>query len=61
LPRACASPTAGWPAGVTQPLTTAQIAALIADPPEWLTRERATHAEVLREQRRLRRTAEEGR
>jgi hypothetical protein len=40
--------------GVTEALTTAQIAALIADPPEWLTRERATYAEVQREQRRLR-------
>ncbi len=39
--------------GVTEPLTTAQIAALIADPPEWLIRERATQAEVVREQRRL--------
>jgi hypothetical protein len=45
--------------GVTQPLTTAQIAALIAEPPQWLTRERATHAEVLREQRRLRERREE--
>jgi hypothetical protein len=40
-------------AGITEPLTTAQIAALVADPPEWLTRERATHAEARREQRRL--------
>ncbi|GIH14246.1 DUF5997 family protein [Rugosimonospora africana] len=40
--------------GITEPLTTAQIAALVADPPEWLARERETHAEVLREQRRLR-------
>lgn len=39
--------------GITEPLTTAQIAALIADPPEWLVQERATQAEVLREQRRL--------
>jgi hypothetical protein len=39
--------------GITEPLTTAQIAALVADPPEWLTRERATHAEVKREQRQL--------
>lgn len=36
--------------GITEPLTTAQIAALIADPPPWLTRERATYAEVQREQ-----------
>jgi hypothetical protein len=40
--------------GVTGPLTTDQIAALVADPPPWLIRERATHAEVVREQRRLR-------
>jgi hypothetical protein len=40
-------------AGITDPLTTAQIAALVADPPEWLTRERASYAEVQREQRRL--------
>jgi hypothetical protein len=39
--------------GITEPLTTAQIAALAADPPPWLTRERETHAEVRREQRRL--------
>src|SRR5256885_1057277 len=39
--------------GITEPLTTAQIAALVADPPPWLIRERATHAEVRREQRRL--------
>ncbi len=38
--------------GITQPLTTEQIAALVADPPPWLTRERATHAEVRRERRR---------
>jgi hypothetical protein len=45
--------------GVTGPLTTAQIAALIADPPEWLVRERATHAEVRRDQRRLKERREE--
>ncbi len=45
--------------GVTQPLTTAQIAALVADPPPWLTRERETHAETRREQRRLQDRAEE--
>jgi len=39
--------------GITGPLTTAEIAALIADPPTWLRRERATHAQVLREERRL--------
>ena len=45
--------------GIAQPLTTSQIAALVADPPPWLTRERATHAEVRREQRRLREQREE--
>lgn len=45
--------------GITEPLTTAQIAALVADPPPWLTRERATHAEVRREQRRLQERREE--
>ena len=39
--------------GITEPLTTAQIVALVANPPPWLARERATHAEVRREQRRL--------
>lgn len=37
--------------GITGPLTTAQISALIADPPEWLARERETFAEVRREER----------
>jgi Family of unknown function (DUF5997) len=45
--------------GITEPLTTAQIAALVADPPEWLARERATHADVQREQRRLKELREE--
>ncbi|NNH09094.1 hypothetical protein HLB10_18680 [Cellulomonas fimi] len=40
--------------GITDPLTTAQIKALVADPPEWLVRERATFDEVRREERRLR-------
>jgi hypothetical protein len=39
--------------GITEPLTTAQIAALAADPPPWLTRERATYAEARREEQRL--------
>jgi hypothetical protein len=39
--------------GITEPLTTGQIAALIADPPEWLSRERETYATVQREERRL--------
>jgi hypothetical protein len=45
--------------GITEPLTTAQIAALVADPPPWLTRERATHADARREQRRLREARQE--
>lgn len=44
--------------GVTEPLTTEQIAALVAEPPRWLARERATFAEVRREQRRLRESRE---
>ena len=39
--------------GVTEALTTEQIAALTADPPAWLVRERESFAEVRREQRRL--------
>ena len=39
--------------GITEPLTTAQIAELAADPPEWLLIERDTHAEVRRDERRL--------
>ncbi|HTJ31881.1 DUF5997 family protein [Dactylosporangium darangshiense] len=39
--------------GITEALTTEQIAALVADPPEWLVRERESFAEVRREQRRL--------
>lgn len=39
--------------GVTQPLTTAQITALAADPPPWLLRERETLAATRREERRL--------
>jgi hypothetical protein len=46
-------------AGVTEALTTAQIAALVADPPAWLTQERERHAEVRREQRRLRERREQ--
>ncbi|MEV6929109.1 DUF5997 family protein [Dactylosporangium sp. NPDC051485] len=39
--------------GVTEALTTEQIAALAADPPEWLVHERESFAEVRREQHRL--------
>jgi uncharacterized protein DUF5997 len=35
--------------GVTAPLTTAQIDALRAENPDWLQRERATHAETRKE------------
>ena len=45
--------------GITEPLTTAQIAALAADPPAWLIRERETHAENKREERRLQALREE--
>ncbi|HEY0187648.1 MAG TPA: DUF5997 family protein [Cellulomonas sp.] len=41
-------------AGLTDPLTTAEIDAIIAEGPEWLHRERATQAEVKREEQRLR-------
>jgi hypothetical protein len=47
--------------GITGPLTTAEIAALVADPPEWLERERASYAEVRREQRRLQEQREQSR
>ncbi len=39
--------------GVTEPLTTTQIAEMLDNPPEWLFRERAILAEVRREERRL--------
>src|SRR5687767_5120132 len=35
--------------GITEALTTAQIADLVADPPAWLINERETYAEVRRE------------
>lgn len=40
--------------GITEPLTTEQIAALVADPPAWLVAERERYVEVRREQQRLR-------
>lgn len=40
--------------GITEALTTASIEALAADPPEWLVRERETHAQTRREEQRLR-------
>lgn len=39
--------------GVTEPLTTGQIEALKQEQPEWLTKERATQAEVRKEAARL--------
>ncbi|QNG19082.1 hypothetical protein G4H71_19890 [Rhodococcus triatomae] len=39
--------------GVSEALTTTEIDALMADRPEWLQQERATQAEVRREQARL--------
>ena len=41
-------------AGMTEPLDADQVGALLADPPEWLVRERETHREVVAEQERLR-------
>lgn len=40
-------------AGITDPLTTAQIAALKEELPGWLRRERATRADAQREEARL--------
>lgn len=40
--------------GLVDPLTTEQIDAIVEESPEWLHRERATHAEVKREEQRLR-------
>jgi hypothetical protein len=39
--------------GLTDPLTTEQIEEIIANPPEWLSLERASLAEVRREERRI--------
>ena len=41
-------------AEITEPLTTAEIAALKEEQPEWLDRERGLRAEVQREEERLR-------
>ncbi len=40
-------------AGVDEPLTTAQVKALLQEMPEWLVRERATQAEVHAENARV--------
>jgi len=42
--------------GVTEPLTTVQIRELLEEAPEWLARERATYAQVLAEEERLKAT-----
>jgi hypothetical protein len=39
--------------GLTDPLTTAEIDEIIANPPTWLSQERASLAEVKREERRV--------
>ncbi|WP_245953509.1 DUF5997 family protein [Arthrobacter silvisoli] len=39
--------------GITEPLTTAEITALLAAPPQWLVVERATHAAVRSETQRI--------
>lgn len=39
--------------GVTEALTTAEIKALLQDPPQWLVAERATHASVNAENARV--------
>ena len=41
-------------AGADEALTTAEIDALRAEPPEWLVREREVHQEVLAEEERVR-------
>ncbi|MFT4217276.1 MAG: DUF5997 family protein [Micropruina sp.] len=46
--------TAAAKLGVTEPLDANQIGALIADPPEWLVRERASCRDVVAENARLR-------
>jgi hypothetical protein len=40
-------------AGITEALTTAEITALLKNPPEWLVRERATQAAVRAENARV--------
>lgn len=39
--------------GIAEPLTTAQIKELLAQPPQWLVQERATQAAVRAEKRRV--------
>jgi hypothetical protein len=45
--------------GVTEPLTSEQIGELLRDRPDWLVRERATHAEVMAENARVKRARRE--
>ncbi len=40
--------------GITEPLTSQQIRALLDEAPDWLTHERSVHASVLAEEARLR-------
>lgn len=44
-------------AGITEALDVDQIGELLADPPEWLTRERETQRKVLEEEARLKKQA----
>lgn len=44
-------------AGITEALDVDQIGVLIADPPEWLVRERETYREVVAEKARLKAAA----
>ena len=48
-------------AEITEPLTTAQIAAIKEEQPEWLRRERTTRAEAQREEARLKAARSGGR
>ncbi len=52
-PPGSASPSQAWPAHITDPLTTAEIENLKAERPDWLEREQAVHAEVRKEELRL--------
>jgi hypothetical protein len=46
-------------AGITEALDADQIGTLLAEPPEWLLRERETHREVVAEKARLKAAARE--
>jgi hypothetical protein len=45
--------------GVTEPLTTDQIQELLREKPEWLVQERATHAQVMAENARIKKARSE--